>query len=137
MITEEIFVEPVTENMICFLVFVIKKDSLSNHTDISMIQKTMTKGHLKSSGSELIAARHQLKFDIIGDKDILSSYFIEHPLYKRVEHADAGNVLTSQLVKLHKQEFFVRLSLNPESKFISISEITPEIKQKEIARLKI
>lgn len=132
----EIFNEDITEETICFLVFNITRDSLDQQSKIKLLQTTKSEGKIKQQNQQYNTQNHIL-FNVIGDTGILNSVYSDHPLFKRMEHSHEEDGLSSKMVTLENEEFFVRIQLNKQSKFIHVFETINGSKPTLILTLKI
>ena len=80
---------------------------------------------------------NKLIFSILGDTSVLSTHYLDHPLFKKMEHSHEQDGLATQTVILTKEEFFMRLPLNSASKYIKIEETINGASPVELITLKI
>lgn len=117
----ELFESDINEDVICFLVMDISRSEKDSKSQLKLKQTTKTKGRIKTQ-SILLDNPNKLIFSILGDTSVLSTHYLDHPLFKKMEHSHEQDGLATQTVILTKEEFFMRLPLNSASKYIKIEE---------------
>lgn len=117
----KLFENDITEDVICFIVLDISRTEKDEKSQLKLKQITQTNGRIKSQ-SLLLDNPNKLIFSILGDTSVLSTHYLDHPLFKKMEHSHEQDGLAIQTVILTKDEFFMRLPLNAESKYIKIEE---------------
>lgn len=132
----ELFDSEITEDVICFLVMDIIRENKDTKSQLKLKQTTQTAGKIKTQ-TILLDNPSKLIFSILGDTSVLSTHYLDHPLFKKMEHSHERNGLSTQTVVLTKDEFFMRLPLNVESKFIKIEETIHGTSPIELITLKI
>ena len=132
----ELFESDITEDVICFLVMDISRTERDSKSQLKLKQTTQTKGRIKTQ-SILLDNPNKLIFSILGDTSVLSTHYLDHPLFKKMEHSHEQVGLSTQTVILTKEEFFMRLPLNAESKYIKIEETINGASPIELITLKI
>lgn len=132
----ELFTNDIKEDKICFLVMEIYRESTDKHSLIKLKETTLATGKTKKS-SILLDNPNKLIFSVIGDTSVLSTQYLDHPLFKKMEHSHEQNGLSTQTVTLTKEEFFMRIPLNAESRYITISESIHASEPIELITLKI
>lgn len=132
----ELFESDITEDVICFLVMDISRSEKDSKSHLNLKQTTQTNGRIKTQ-SILLDNPNKLIFSILGDTSVLSIHYLDHPLFKKMEHSHEQYGLATQTVILTKEEFFMRLPLNAESKYIKIEEKINGATPIELITLKI
>jgi len=118
---EEIYVDNIQEDVICFLVMNISRAITDNKSILELIQTTRANGKIKPQPI-LPENPNKLIFTIMGDSSVLTMQYLDHPLFKKMEHSHEKNGLSTQMVTLTQEEFYMRLPLNPDSRYLIISE---------------
>jgi hypothetical protein len=132
----ELFESDITEDVICFLVMDISRSEKDSKSHLNLKQTTQTNGRIKTQ-SILLDNPNKLIFSILGDTSVLSIHYLDHPIFKKMEHSHEQDGLATQTVILTKEEFFMRLPLNAESKYIKIEEKINGATPIELITLKI
>lgn len=104
-----------------FLTFRMRADSLPGER-IELISTTVVQQKLKTD-PESSTARNRLhvqQLDASGNR--LMHTAIDHPLLKRAEYPDENGEFVSRMLKLREAEFFLRVTLYGETKFIQVEE---------------
>jgi hypothetical protein len=110
------------ESQIAFLTF-LAIDRADSSAFIELTNQKRVEGTFKD---QPIASKspNRLEIKLLTDnKQELSSYEVSHPLLKEVEYSDSNNQLISKVVKLKKEEFFVRVTLPSNVVLVRIDEI--------------
>ncbi len=104
-----------------FALFKISKDVQTNKSKIQIKEKMKSDGALKEPYPVDWKGSKYLTFEIIQKGKVIHSFTIEHPLYKRVEHAE-GNDLKSKQLDLNEEDFFVRFQIDNPDAFLKVYE---------------
>lgn len=120
-----------------FVNFSITKDSLQEHSTVSLKQIKITEGSLKKNNlSDLYETpfRDNLRC-VFADvaKRSLTETVIEHPLFKRYEYAMDDGSLGIKSVALKEAVFFIRVAYDPKMKYILIFEKLSSSSETKIA----
>ncbi|TGV02028.1 hypothetical protein [Flavivirga rizhaonensis] len=125
---------------IIFLNYTIKKTSNGNRT-VSLINKIITEGklkdHNKNSKKEPVSG-DLMCYQLDKKSNILQSIIVKNPLKKTVESLNDSKSFQTSHIELKHTSFSLRLKLEPQTKYISINEITQVKKEiKPLIKTKI
>lgn len=106
---------------IVFVTFVMREDD-SPEKRIELKAKTIVAQKMKADPQGSTAPNRVLIRQLNASGNTLSMVSMDHPLYKRVEYANEKGEFESKIVKLADAEFFARVTLFGETKFIQVEE---------------
>lgn len=106
---------------IVFITFVMRDDSISEKR-IELMAKTIVNQKLKADPQPSGAPNRLLIRQLNEAGNTLSMIPIDHPLHRRVEYPNEKGEFVSKSVKLTDAEFFARVTLFGETKFIQVEE---------------
>ncbi|MFV9550072.1 hypothetical protein [Algibacter sp. PT7-4] len=108
---------------IIFLNYNISKN-LNGTTTITFINKKIVEGKLKRNDLERLenGVEGDLVFSELNSKSkIINQLLIKNPLIKNIEFVNESRKFQTQVIKLDKTQFSIRLQLKNDTKFITIS----------------
>ncbi len=123
-----------------FLNYTISEDN-KGEKNIQFINKIIADGKLKTNSNKYI--KNGVSGDLIcnqlgKDSSVLQSVIIKNPLVKTFEYVDDSKAFKTKKVELKDTEFSLKLKLEPNTKYISIYEITKILTQtKPLIKTKI
>lgn len=100
---------------ICFLVFSIYTDSVTDQNHITLINKSESIGKIKPTDESRINSESYLTFKLYENDQLIHTIIKPHPLYKDIEYISDNNSLITKHIKLEKEDFFIRLQVNNPS----------------------
>lgn len=115
-----------TPPKIIFLNYAIKKTSNGNRT-IRFVNKKVAEGKLKNHNNESIENSTSGDLQLLQlDKksNILQSMIVKNPLAKTIEYVDESKSFQTKSFDLDSVQFSLRLQLKPNTKYISIHDIS-------------
>ena len=112
---------PVNPNMI-FLTFSVEQDSLQK-SKINLIKQKIVEGKLKVEQVHSNLGDRLVVKQLDDQQQELASCSVDHPLHKRVEYANDQGILSSKVVILTKADFFIRVTLHDQARFIQVDEM--------------
>jgi hypothetical protein len=120
------------QDLIGFLVFKIRKDSVRGKDVIELVSKTQSDGKIKGNSPASTDFEDYLTIEVFKQNKLINVTFIEHPLYKHVEYVDEQGNLSTKYIELDQAEFFVRLQMKGNSNKIRISETLKNAPKREL-----
>ena len=105
-----------------FLSFTIKKTKPQN--EVKLLNKIVSEGKMKTGWENTASPTDAnfLQFNFLSSGDTTITYYLEHPLYKHVEVADAEGKLHRKDIELDSAEFFIRTPLLENLKGVQVAE---------------
>lgn len=114
---------PVSKDVI-FITFTVQRDSITGSSKIELTGKRIIEDQkLKTEPSDSDSENKMVIKQLDSGSRELSSAAVDHPLMKRAEGMNKRNELETQMVKVDKAEFFVRLTLLAETEYIRVDEV--------------
>jgi len=111
---------PITSKII-FINYKISK-TLNKNTKLTFINKIITDGNLKKNLEQ--EAINNIGDLICSQQDInsktIDSIYIKNPLIKNIEYSNPSGELGRKTIKLDSTTLSVRMSLKPQTKFITL-----------------
>lgn len=104
-----------------FVTFKIRQDS--NASVISLLEKQLVKGTLKSNPEISNANDRIYVVQLTRDKTELLGYYIDHPLRKSVESVNDQQEFSTRWIELQEADFFVRIALEPTCVYLGLYEV--------------
>lgn len=121
---------------IVFVVFRISHNTVKQKSNIEVLDLVKTDGTFKEDYDSDWDYGDFLTFEVIEKDKIVRHFTMEHPLYKRVEYDEDGEMKSKNL-KLTQEDFFIRIQAKmPEIK-LKIYETINSVGKKELATIKI
>ncbi len=111
---------------IIFLNYAIKKTSDGNRT-IRFINKKITVGKLKNHNNKspkTSVTGDLMLFQLDKKSNRLQNIIIKNPLTKTIEYIDESKLFQRKRIDLDSTQFSLRLQLKPNTKYISIYNIS-------------
>lgn len=110
-----------TKPMIAFLNCSILYDTISQEHKMLLISKIITEGKVKETNKHSETnEKGEFKYCMLDKNNkIISQTYIPNPLIKTIEYVDESGSLAKKDIKLDSTQFSLRISLDPEAKYIS------------------
>lgn len=105
-----------------FLSFKMTADSV-NGNRLELLSKIVVRERLVTEPENSEAADRIIVSQLANTKEIVTSVAVEHPLKRRVEIANDQGIIQSREIILQQAEFFVRVTLQPQTEYIRVTEI--------------
>lgn len=115
-----------------FLTFKMTADS-TNGNQLELRSKTIVNERLVTEPQNSEAVDRVIVSQLTNTKEVIASVAVEHPLKRRVEVANDRGEIQSREVILREAEFFVRVTLQPQTKYIRVTEIVANKSMSEIS----
>ncbi|MEP7197722.1 MAG: hypothetical protein ABI851_14475 [Saprospiraceae bacterium] len=135
--SSEISQDDKSANILYFLVFKIKRDSILKKSVIELISKSEASGKLKNSDYEIQDQDPCLILEIEESKQTKYSKYLNHPLYKKIEYVDDQNNFGTKSIILDSAQFFIRLQVGTAHPKIIFSEKFSNGKSTRIGKITI
>lgn len=88
-----------------------------------LIKKILSEGNLKKNTEKKTDYNNGFTIYQLDKKSLaIDSLKIPNPLIKNIEYSDSLGLLSKKEVKLNSADFFIRMQLNPHTKFISLKK---------------
>jgi hypothetical protein len=122
---------------IAFLLFNIRyTDKSKMNTSLTLKSITKNAGKIKSNNTNADFQDNRLVFSFYNKNKIIDSLLLEHPLNKHVEFIDENNQFIAKKLQLDSTEFFIRIQLKEDYKFLKITQFVDN-KKSELLMLQL
>ena len=125
------------EEQIAFLFMYMTKDPVNGEKTITLNDKTITPGSMRNDNSPAVKWNHYLTIKVYESGKLRETFYLEHPLFRRVEYVDSNSQLVTKTIEHSESDFFIRLQIKKRNTSIDISETLGETPEKELASLEI
>lgn len=105
---------------IAFLLFSIQKSKLDTKIILKSISKS--EGIIKDKNIYSNFIGDKLSFYFYNQNIAVDSFFLEHPLFKKVEYTDDENKFVSKQLDLDSTDFFIRIQLKNNYQTLKVTE---------------
>lgn len=110
---------------IVFLTFRIYEDSTAS-ASVELLEKQIVGGKIKVEGGDSQEKNRIVVKQFDKQKIEVNAVAINHPLFKQVEVTNNTGSYETKYLQLADAEFFVRLTLLPQTVFIRVDEVREE-----------
>ncbi|NBP67114.1 MAG: hypothetical protein EBU52_00050 [Cytophagia bacterium] len=118
--------KPLTEDKTVSIILFMSFKATARYDSSTLIEQLALRkiegSFKKSSMQSSYSTRLEIRL-LDKNKKELSSYSIDHPLFKNVEYQDNKGQLLVKLVQIEKEEFFIRVTLPNNTVLLCIDEI--------------
>lgn len=121
-----------TEDRIAFVTLKITADSVTGTNEITILEKTLNTGHLKSNNAGAVRSNNYLTCILYNDSKEEDTIRIDHPLFRVYEYKNEKNEMSVKEVKNKEAEFFLRFQLKGKSASVKIIETLNGVKTREL-----
>ena len=117
------FIEP----KIIFLGYQVTK-KIDETIKIDLTNKIIVEGNLKKNSQKQVIHSNDNFVRVQLNKNLspIDSLQLSNPFIKNVEYIDELGMFVKQRIELDTSELFLRMRLNPHTKFISLKTINPQ-----------
>lgn len=125
------------KNELLFIVFKISKGTNHQESKVTLVQKTKSKGKMKTELDQSPSTPNYLTIALYEDSLLKKTLLLPHPLYKQVEYLNDNNQYSAKEIELEEDTFFIRLPNDLKIKKIIIFETLRNTPKAELFTLNL
>jgi hypothetical protein len=123
------------QEQIAFLTFNIEKAAPLNK--IWLQEKKSAPGSMRNNISNRMNSTHYITVHVYENDLLRETFYMDHPLFRRVEYVSEDSQLTTQTIELDNAEFFIRLPVRAKNTRLVLCETTSNASENELITIQI